>query len=115
MTYKRNAYMRMFFLNRGTYTNFGEPNTHYVCDTNSAITLMNLQIKAATNFKPGDRMWFTIFNGDIAFQSFTFAGSNDIVNVGGGSTNTPYYTPRVKKPLKLMMTSKWIYESGGNT
>jgi hypothetical protein len=110
MTYKRNAYMRMVYLNRGTYTNFGAPNTHYVCVTNG--TGMNITVKAASNFVHGDRLWFTVRNGNVAFSSFSFAGSDDIVDTSGGTTNAPYYTPRVQHPLKLIMANEWVYESG---
>lgn len=110
MSYKRNAHMTMVYLNRGTYTNFGEPNTHYVCVTNG--TGMSVQLKAASNFVHGDRIWFTVRNGNTAFSSFTTAGNDDIVATSGGTTNAPYYTPRVQHPLKLIMANEWIYESG---
>lgn len=110
MSYKRNAHMKMVHLTRGTYTNFGEPNTHYVCQTNG--TGMSVQLKAASNFVHGDRIWFIVRNGDFAFTSFTTAGINDILAKTGGTTNAPYYTPRIAHPLKLIMANEWIYESG---
>jgi len=114
MSYKRNAYLDIVQLARGTYTNFGEPNTHYSCVTNG--NNMAITIKAVNQFNNGDKLYFTVENGNVAFQTFTCTGSSDIVDISGGSTKNPYYAPTVQTPVKLFKTRGiWNYESGSNT
>lgn len=109
MTYKRNAHITSVQLTRATYTSFGEPNTNYFCLTNG--TGMNVTLKPVSSFSAGDRLRFTVFNGNVAFGTFNGGGSNDFVDTSGGSTGTPPYKPLVKQPLYLILFSnKWCYE-----
>ncbi len=110
MSYKRNAHLTIVHLPRATYTNFGEPNTHYAAFTNGPG--LNVTLKPKANYVQGDRIWFTVRNGNVTFGTFRSGGSSDVVDVSGGSTQDFYYKPFVRNPVKIIMAALWQYESG---
>ena len=113
MSYKRNAHLTMVYLPRATYTNFGEPNTHYVSHTNG--TGLNVTLKPKANYNVGDRIWFTERHGGAPYGTFRSGGSSDVVGAGGGAQLDFYYKPTVRVPVKIFMSDKWLFESRDNS
>lgn len=112
MSYKRNAHLTMVALPRATYTNFGEPNTHYISYNNG--TGLNVTLKPKANYNYGDRIWFTERHGGAPYGTFRSGGSGDAIGATGGGVQDFYYKPTIQKPVKIFMTNRWNFESGTN-
>ena len=101
MGYSRQDQARTLYLNRGAYTNYGEPNYTYIFKTNG--TGMSVALKAKTNYVDGDTLQFHHGAGGVGYN-ISSVGNNDILN---GSNTVGSVSCGYTRPIYLIMTSQF--------